>query len=267
MVGCRPHVTRERSAARDRFSVRWSTRMVMLLDGAEQRDLRVGQFVGHSGPSGSAPPILPDRHQACVAAGRGGVGGGRAFLDEVGEIVILAGGEAGAGQRLEPHDRPGAARELAQRPPSSPPRRLREARRRGQARSMDPRRARSDARVPPAIPKGARSASAALTTASLPVARIAPIWMRRAAFARRDRRDAAAPPKRIDIALADRAFELDPRAERRARHHSHAPLGLRAHGHARRASRHRRECRAIAASPPSTPSSAPGAGSATRRER
>ena len=35
---------------------------------------------------------LPDRHQARIAAGRGGVGGGRAFLDEVGRVVIFASG-------------------------------------------------------------------------------------------------------------------------------------------------------------------------------
>ena len=49
----------------------------------------------------SAPPvllrILADCHQARIAAGRGRVRGGRAFLDEVGEVVILAGGKTGAG--------------------------------------------------------------------------------------------------------------------------------------------------------------------------
>ena len=33
--------------------------MVMLLDGAEQRDLRIRQIVGHSGLSCSAPAFYP----------------------------------------------------------------------------------------------------------------------------------------------------------------------------------------------------------------
>ena len=65
---------------------------IMLFDVAEQRDLRVRQIIRHFGASDSGPCILPDRHQARIAAGRGCVGGGRAFLDEVGEVVILASG-------------------------------------------------------------------------------------------------------------------------------------------------------------------------------
>ena len=88
--------------------------MVMLSDGAEQRDLGVRQIVRHWQPSGSTPRILADRHQACIAARRGCVGRGRAFLDQVGEVVVLACGETGGGQSLESHDWPSAARELAQ---------------------------------------------------------------------------------------------------------------------------------------------------------
>src|ERR1700722_1667227 len=66
----------------------------------------------------SAPPvllrILADCHQARIAAGGGRVRGGRAFLDEVSKVVILAGGKPRPGQRLQPHDWPGAARKLAQ---------------------------------------------------------------------------------------------------------------------------------------------------------
>src|SRR6185437_9935878 len=46
------------------------------------------------------------------------------------------------------------------------------------------------------------------------------------AFARRDRRDPATPPNGVNVPLADRALEFDARAEGRARHHGHAPLGL-----------------------------------------
>ena len=59
--------------------------------------------------------VLPDRHEARVAADCGGVGRGRAFLDQVGEIVILAGGEAVGRERGEPHDRARAFRELLER--------------------------------------------------------------------------------------------------------------------------------------------------------
>jgi hypothetical protein len=48
-------------------------------------------------PRRLALPESSDRHQARIAAGRGCVRSGRAFLDEVGEVVILAGGKTGAG--------------------------------------------------------------------------------------------------------------------------------------------------------------------------
>src|SRR5580693_4570231 len=50
----------------------------------------------------------------------------------------------------------------------------------------------------------------------------------KAAFTGRDRPDSAAPPQRIDIAFADRAFELRAPAEGRARHHADATLGFQA---------------------------------------
>jgi hypothetical protein len=59
--------------------------------------LRVRQIVGHSGYSSFTGRILSDRHEARIAPGRGGVRCGRAFLDKVREVIVLARGETYGG--------------------------------------------------------------------------------------------------------------------------------------------------------------------------
>src|ERR1700677_270732 len=92
MARGRLHITPGDKPLQIAFLVAGSLRVVVLSHAAEERNLRVRQIFGHSAISGSGPYILADRHKARIAAGRGGIGGGRAFLDEVGKVVTLASG-------------------------------------------------------------------------------------------------------------------------------------------------------------------------------